>query len=283
MNYQTVTPDYFRTMGTRVLRGRAFAETDTPTAPPVAIVSESLARRLWPGQDAVGKHLLGPGPRRDARGELVWATVVGVVEDVRYRGLTDVRLDLYKPYLEQTERVKHLMVRADDDPLALIAAIRAAARGLDPTSLVEGATTMEEIVGTAVAPWRFSATTLGVLSAIALLLAALGIYATVSQSVVERRREIAVRMALGGLRRDIIRLIFGEGMLVTTAGVLVGLTAAVVVGRAVTRLLFGVSPIDAATFAAMTTLLVIVGALALLVPTWRATAVDPATVLRQEP
>ena len=213
MNYQTVTPDYFRTMNTRVLRGRAFAETDTPTAPPVAIVSESLARRLWPGQDAVGMHLLGPGSRRDARflHARLWRLRIG---------LTDVRFDLYKPYLEQTERVKHLMVRADGDPLALVAAIRAAARRLEPTSLVEGATTMEEIVGTAVAPWRFSATTLGVLSAIALLLAVLGIYATVSQSVVERSREIAVRMALGGLRRDIIRLIFGEGMRVTVAGVL---------------------------------------------------------------
>lgn len=281
-NYQTVTPDYFRTTGIRVLRGRDFAETDTGM-PRVYIVSERLAHRLWPGQDPIGKRLAGPGTALDAQGQPVWSTLVGVVEDAHYRGLTDVRFDLYSPYRQaRTMAVKHLMVRGSANLQSLVAAIRAEARRLEPTSLVEGATTMEAMVSGAVAPWRFGAVTLTILSAFALLLAALGIYGTISQSVVERRREIAVRMAVGGVGRDVIRLVFREGMTMTIVGVVVGLVAAVVVGRAVAGLLFGVAPIDAATMTAMAALFVIVSGVALLLPAWRATAVDPATVLKQD-
>jgi predicted lysophospholipase L1 biosynthesis ABC-type transport system permease subunit len=250
--------------------------------PPVYIVSERLAQRLWPGQDPIGKRLAGPGTALDAQGRPVWATLVGVVEDAHYRGLTDVRFDLYSPYSQpRTMAVKHLMVRGSADLQSLVSAIRAEARRLEPTSLVEGATTMEAMVRSAVAPWRFGAVTLMFLVAFALLVATLGICGTISQLVIERRREIAVPMAVGGVGGDIIRLVFREGMEVTIVGLIVGLTRAVAVG-AVAALLFGVAPVDGATMAATAMLFVIVSALALLLPAWRATAVDPATVLKHE-
>ena len=281
-NYETVTPGYFSSVGMRVVRGRDFAETDTGN-PPVYIVSERLARRLWPGEDPIGKRLAGPGTAQDARGEPIWSTLVGVVEDAHYRGLTDLRFDLYTPYRQpRALRVKHLMVRTSANPQALVAAIRAEARRLEPASLVEGATTMEAVVGGAVAPWRFGAVALATLSGFALLLAALGIYGTISQSVVERRREIAVRMAVGGVARDIVRLVFREGMAMTIAGVLAGLLAAAAVGRGVAGLLFGVEPLDAATMGGMAALFVIVSGVALALPAWRATSVDPASALKQE-
>jgi len=283
VNYETATPGYFRAMGMRLLRGRAFTDADTARAPQVVIVSERLARRLWPGQEPIGKRLLHPNSPEDSQGRRIWSTVVGVVQDARYRGLNDVRYDLYVPFLQQpADLVKHLMVRTSGDPGSVAAAIRAEARRLEPTAMVDRVRTMDEIVGQAVAPWRFSSSTLGILSVLALGLAMLGVYGIVSQSVIERTREIAVRVALGALPRDVVRLVLREGMVMTVIGVLAGLTAAIVVGRVMGALLFGVGPIDPVTFGAMAALLTMVSVAATLIPARRALRIDPASALRQE-
>jgi putative ABC transport system permease protein len=280
-NYEAITADYFRTMG--IKRGRPFTEADSERAPQVVIVSKGLADRLWPGQDPIGKRLLRPGALRDTKDQLLWSTVVGVVENVRYRGLADIRFDLYVPHLQNpTDAVKHVMVRTSIDPLVLAPAIRAEARRLEPTALVESVTTMEQIVGRAVAPWRFSASALGLLSALAVAMASVGVYGIVSQSVVERMREIAIRIALGAQPRDILRLIIGEGMLMTAVGSVSGLAFGIGASRFLAGLLFGVRAADPITLALIAMLLVVVSVFAMLVPARRALRVEPGFALRQE-
>jgi putative ABC transport system permease protein len=283
VNLESVTPEYFRAIGLAVVRGRAFTEADAERAPRVAIISDKLARRLWPGQDAIGKRLLPPGVSPDEQGRPRWATVVGVVHDARYRGLTDLRFDLYLPYLQIPGMpVKHLMVRTSREPLSLVSSIRAEARQLDPSTLIEKVAAMEDLVHRATAPWQFSAWTLGLLSLLALALASLGVYAAVSQSVVERTREIGVRVAVGALPREIVGLVLREGLGLTMAGIGVGLAIAMAVGRILTGLLFEVRPIDPLTLAGMAMLFLVVSAAALVLPAWRAARVDPASALRRE-
>ena len=152
---------------------------------------------------------------QDLNGKPMWSTVIGVVEDARYRGIRDVRFDLYVPYLQNpNEPVKHLMVRTTTNhPLSLAPVVRAEARRLDSAALVEGATTMEAIVGSATAPWRFSASTIGFLSVLAIIIATLGVYGIVKQSSVERTKEIAVRVALGASSRSIAGLVLREALI----------------------------------------------------------------------
>jgi putative ABC transport system permease protein len=282
-NYEAVTPDYFRTMRIKVLRGRDFSNSDTNRAPQVAIVSQDLAERLWPGQHALGKRLLQQGAPRDASGQPLWSTVVGVVDNVRYRGLTDLRFDLYVPYLQASSNaVKHVMVRTSVDPLALGPAIRAEARRLDPTALFEAVTTMDDMVGRAVAPWRFGASALGILSALAIGLAALGVYGIVSQSTVDRMREIAIRTALGAGSGDILRLVVADGVVFTTLGIGVGLALGVSASRVLSGLLFGVRAADPMTLAVIPMLFLGVALIGMLLPVRRALRVDPAVALRLE-
>ena len=283
VNYEAITPDYFRAMGISVLRGRSFAATDTDRAPQVVIVSDGLARRLWPGQNALGKRLRRPGAPADASGQPQWSTVVGVVEDARYRGITDVRFDLYVPYLQQPgDPVKHLMVRTSADPLSLGPMIRATALDIDPAVLVEGVRTVDSMVGRAIAPWRFSAASLGFLSVLAFLLATIGVYTIVRQSILERVREIAVRTALGALPRDIIGMVLREGLAVTVLGAALGLGAAAAGSRLLTGLLFELDAVDPITFVAVPAVAVLVAAAAMFFPARRAARVDPLAALRYE-
>jgi putative ABC transport system permease protein len=243
VNLETVTPDYFQAIGMRVVGGRAFTDQDTERAPPVAIVSEGLARRLWRGADPIGRRILPRPGLRDARGSPPWATVVGVVQDARYRGLTDPRFNLYVPYQQSPDHlVKHLMVRTPRDPLSLIDPIRTEARRLEQTALVERISTMDRLVEQAIAPWSFSASTLGLLSILVLALASLGVYAIVSQSVVERTREIGIRVAVGALPRQIARLVLHDSLRLTAMGIAIGMAAANGAGRVLTSLLYEVQP-----------------------------------------
>jgi putative ABC transport system permease protein len=209
--------------------------------------------------------------------------VVGVVEDARYRGLADPRFDLYVPYLQHSALlVKHLMVRTRQEPLALVNTIRSDARALEPTVLVENVTTMDRLVGNAMAPWRFSASTLAVLGILALALASLGVYAIVNQSVVERTREIGVRVAVGARPSQIATMVIRDGVLVIAAGIVAGLAVAVVASRILTSLLYDVQPRDPATLMAMAVLFAVVSIAAMLIPMRRATRVDAIVALRQE-
>jgi putative ABC transport system permease protein len=282
VNLEAVTPGYFAAMGTVLLQGRDFSVADTVEAPRVAIVGERLASRLWPGENPIGKRIQAPGTLPDGNDNRgVWVSIVGVARDMRYRGLTDPRFDLYLPHTQSDLRVKHLMVRSSADPSLLAGAIRAEARRLEPAVLVENVEMMGDIIRAATAAWRFSASTLAILGALALALALVGIYATVSQSVVERTREIGIRVAVGAMPQHIRRLVLREGLGLALIGVAIGVVMAVAVVRIVSGLLFEVQRVDTPTLTATALVLLATSVLALGIPAWRAARVDPAVALRR--
>ncbi|HXK12019.1 MAG TPA: ABC transporter permease [Vicinamibacteria bacterium] len=277
-NAEVVTPGTFRAMGIPLRRGRDFTDRDAADAQPVAIVSEGLARLLWPGQDPIGRRLLTETvSSRDAPPK----TVVGVVGDVRYRGLQTARPDLYTPLRQSTDPVNDLMVRAGPDPMALAPAIRREVHALDGSLVVE-VYGMDRVVARELAPWRFDMIVLGALGAIGLVLATVGVYAVVSYGVARRTHEIGVRMALGAGRRDVMRPVVGHGLLLAVWGLGIGAAAALGAARLTASLLFGVSAHDAPTFLGVSLLLGGVAALAAWLPARRAAAVDPVTALRHE-
>jgi ABC-type lipoprotein release transport system permease subunit len=266
-----------------VLRGRAFANSDDSRGPQVVIVSEGLARRLWPGQEALGKRLIRPNAPRDQDGKPVWSTVIGVVENARYRGIADVRFDLYVPYLQNpSDPVKHFMVKTSTDSLAVGRAVRAEALRLEPAALVEGITTMEEVVGSAIAPWRFSASTMGFLSVLATIIATLGVYGIVRQATMEQAREIAVRVALGATQNGIAVLVLRQTLAVVACGIALGLLGAAAASGVLAGLLFGIGRLDPVTFAGMGALFAVVALLATYLPARRAARVDPLAALRYD-
>jgi putative ABC transport system permease protein len=282
LNWEAATPDYFRTMDIRLLRGRLFDERDTAKAPPVVIVGQSLADRLWPGQDPIGRRMLAYGAPGLEGEKPVWQTVVGVVEDARYREVETPRFDLYLPYRQAPNQVQHFMVRLSGNPLAAVTALRSAVAALDPEARVDGISTMEEVVGRAFAPWRFSSIVVSAFAAIALTFAAVGIATVVAFAVTQRTREIGVRVALGAQTRDVVVLVASEGARIVLVGLPVGVLAAWFLRRSVESMLFGVAPDDALTFGGVTLLLGVVSLLAAYLPARSAARIDPASALRAE-
>jgi putative ABC transport system permease protein len=268
-------------MDIRLLHGRLFDDRDTATAPPVLIIGQSLAARLWPGQDPVGRRMLTHGAPEEEK-KPGWQTIVGVVEDARYREVETPRFDVYLPYRQAPDHVQHFMVRLTGDPRAAVPALRTAVAALDPDARVDGISTMEEVVGRAFAPWRFSAIVVSVFGAIALTFAVVGIAALVAFAVTQRTREIGVRVALGAQTRDVVALVAGEGARIALAGLVIGVLAAWVLRRSVESMLFGIAPHDPVTFGAVALLLVAVSLLAAYLPARSAARVDPATALRAE-
>ena len=279
LNLETVTPDYFRTMGIPLSRGRAFDERDRDGQPGVAIVSDALARRYWPGQDPIGKRLkipLPPTPYHDA-----WLTVVGVAGDARYRELTATRLDLYLSYLQSDHRTHHVVVRTRGESAGLEAAIQRTLRALDPEQPAPRVVAMADVVQEALGGPRFAARVLTAFALVALLLAALGLYGLIAYAVGRRTREIGLRVALGARPFDIARLVLREGLIPTVLGVVLGLLGAGLAAQLVSRLLFGVRPTDALTLASAALLLFCVATLASALPARRALNVEPSVALRE--
>ncbi|MBK5296099.1 MAG: ABC transporter permease [Vicinamibacteria bacterium] len=282
-NLQTVTPGYFEAMGTRVVRGRGLLVTDTTSAPGVVVVSESSARRLWPGLDPIGQRLYDMSYRRpDGAPELVWQTVVGVVENVRYRGLNDVRLDLYVPAAQSNQRVAYLMVRARDNASAIVASVRAEAVAVDPSASVADAVVMSDVVASESAPWRFIVRVFLVFAAMAALLAAIGLGTVIALAVSTRRRELAIRAALGADRRRLRAVVMKEGTRLVGLGVLLGLACALALGRAVGAVLVGVPPHDPLALLTAAAVALAIGLAACWWPSRRAAAADPVEALRAE-
>ena len=278
VNWEVATPDYFRAMDIRLLRGRVFTESDTDDAPLVVIVSQRLAERLWPGQDALGRRLLTHGAMEDEKRG--WQTVVGVVENARYREVETLRYDVYLPYRQAPEPLNHYVVRLAGDPRSAVAPIKASLAALDPALTMDSVTTMEEIVGRAFAPWRFSAIVVSALGVMALAFAAAGLAAVMAYAVTQRTREIAVRLALGAQARHVVGVIARDGCWIAMAGVAAGLAAAWVLRQSVAGMLFGVSPGDTVTFIAVGVLLGTVSVVAACLPARRAARIDPAVALR---
>jgi putative ABC transport system permease protein len=280
LNLETVSPDYFKTMGIPVRQGRSFIPADAAGQPGVVVVSESLARRYWSGQDAVGKRLKIPLPGTPYNDQ--WLSIVGVVGDARYRELSAARLDLYMSYAQANHRPHHLVVRTRNEPTTLIASIRGVVRGVDPEVPVTDALPMSEAVSAALGGPRFAARLFGSFALVALGLAALGLYGLMAYSVSRRTREIGVRMALGARAAHVRALVLGEGLRLAGLGIGVGLAAALAATRLLKSLLFEVGTTDFWSYAAGPALLALVAIAACLLPARRAMRVEPAAALRSE-
>ncbi len=273
-------PGYFRTMGISVLRGRDFTDHDDLTSTPVVIVNETLAKRFFPDGGAIGKHIL---PGFSVTDQYKSREIVGVVGDVKHRGLRNGAVpEFYFAQAQMPVTSLTLVVRTVGDPYALVAPVRRAVQAMDPNAPVFGILTAEEYLSRSVASTRFDMTLLAGFAAVALLMTAVGLYGVISFSVSQSTREIGIRVALGAQRGDALRLVMGQGMLLTLAGVGLGLVAAFGVTRVMATLLFGIAATDPATFVGVALLLIGVAALACYVPARRATRVDPMVALRYE-
>jgi putative ABC transport system permease protein len=280
LNYQMASSGYFAAMGVPLRAGRYFTRQDTTKSPRVAIVSESTAKRLWPGQDPIGKRVsmstFTPGSPGRA-----WREIVGVVSDVRYRGIQEVQLDIYDPALQVGRPADNIIVRASTDPLALAGPIRALARELDATVIVDTVTTMESVVEQAQAPWRLTMWMFVLFATLAFGLAGLGLFSLVALDVSHRGREFAIRLALGSSHSAIVRGVLLRAGWRVAAGVGLGLTASFVATRAIRNLLYGIAPEDPATYGAVLAAVLIAVALATYLPARRAALADPQATLRQ--
>ena len=275
-----VSSRYFETMGIPLLKGRVFTEQDRAESTGVVVVSEITARRLWPGEDPIGKRISGwsTDPQRK------WVQIIGVVKDVRQFGLAaDPKLQIYLPY-EQARffEPRALIVQTDVDPMSLATMVRRTVWEIDKDQPVSDISSMEEIVSQSVARQRFSTLLLGVFASLALLLAAVGIYGVMSYSVAQRTHEIGIRIALGAQRSDVLKMTVGEGLRLVSTGLVIGLAGALILTRLMSSLLFGVSANDPTTFITISVILVSVAVLASYVPALRATRVDPMFALRYQ-
>jgi putative ABC transport system permease protein len=278
----SVSPGYFQTMGIR-LNGRDFTDRDRAGAPGVAIVSESIARRIWPNADAIGKRIAvasHPAPED-------WLTIVGVVADVRQSGLKrPPAAAVYQPYPQvgQAGFLSHMtfLVRTEGRPEIVAPMMRAALRDVDPSQAPQSIASMESVVADTIAEPQFQTRLVGIFSALALLLAAIGIYGVLSASVVERQREIGIRMALGADTAAVMRLVLRRTVALTAFGLVLGTLGAIGVTKVLRTLLFDVTPTDASAFSIAALVLASAGLLAGLWPARKASALDPLIVLKTQ-
>jgi predicted permease len=277
--FVAATPGLFGTLGTKVVAGREFADADRAGAPPVAIVSRSLARRLFPDGTSVGRRLriLNPDAAAD------WREIVGVVEDVRYSGLEDPGENaIYTPFDQTPFLWAYVFVRSAIPAATLAPSIAEAVRRVHPALLAADIRPMEGLVAESVAGSRFQAALLSSFAALALLLSALGLYGLVSYGAALRRREIGIRIALGARGREIFRLVTGGGLRLVAWGLVLGSAAALAATRLLESLLFGIRPTDPPTYAAIAAIMLAVGLAAGAVPARRAAKTDPIEALRSE-
>jgi putative ABC transport system permease protein len=278
VSVRMATPEYLPTLGIPLLAGRNFTAQDRLETPAVLIVSERFARRVWPGESPLGKQLM----LDYNRGKYAYE-VVGVTRDIRYYGLkSQPQAEVFIPHAQNAYLPMNVVVRTVADPLQMIGAVRQAARELDATQPISEVNTMQRLIGRSLAPDRFALALLGLLAALALVLAAVGIYGVLSYTVAARTHEIGVRMALGATPRDVLRLALGQGMRLTMAGITFGLFAAWALTRLMKPLLFGVGTADPLTFVGGAFVLTLVAWLACYLPARRAAKVDPLVALRHE-
>ncbi|HYP26432.1 MAG TPA: ABC transporter permease [Blastocatellia bacterium] len=275
--YHAVSPNYFGAMGIPLLQGRDFTERDTETAPAVVIINETLARRFFPGEDPVGKQI------KVTYGKPVPREIVGVIKDVKHKSLeANSQEQIYIPYFQNPWAFMTLVARTDSAPENLAAALKSEVRAMDKDQPIDSIKTGEQLLSASVSRSRFYAQVLAAFAAIAVILAALGIYGVISYSVLQRTHEVGVRMALGARREDVMILILKQGLVLALVGVAIGLTAAFGLTRLMSNLLFDVSRTDAFTFVLVPLLLVGVALIASYIPARRATKVDPMIALRYE-
>ena len=263
-----------------MLRGRSFDARDVRTAPGAVIVSDTLAKRYFPGEDPVGRRVsFGVNDK----GERDWTTIIGVAADVRQKGLhTDPRPEAYVPHTQAPSRYATLVVRSVLDSAGLAASLGREVQAVDPDVPLYDVKTMREVLDGSLASRRFNMALLALFAAMAVLLAAVGLYGVLAYMVTQRTHEIGVRMALGARKRDVLRLVVGQGMALTLGGVFLGILGALGLTRVLSTLLVGVAVTDPWTFAAVASLLGVVSFLACYIPARRAARVDPMVALRYE-
>jgi putative ABC transport system permease protein len=269
-----------------VLRGRDINDGDLAGRPAVVLISESMARQFWPGEDAVGKRLTLTFSPEGVR------EVVGIVGDVKLDGLDQTRPStvLYYPLAQVSAGAGSdwhsfpmvLAVRAASSPGGMVSTVSNAVHDIDREIPLRDITTMDDMVANSLTQQRFNTLLLGAFAALALLLAAVGIYSVLSYTVKRRAREIGIRLALGAGLRDVLRMVVFEGMRPTLVGVLIGAAGALALGRVLSGLIYGVKPTDPITFLAVAILLSVIALLASIIPAYRATKVDPMAALRYE-
>jgi putative ABC transport system permease protein len=283
---RSISAGYLNTMHIPLRRGRDFSSADAPDRPATAIISESMAKRFWPNEDAIGKHLtmtFNPGKVRE---------VIGIVGDVKLTGLDTASSDatIYLP-MSQTSAAPYedwhpftmqLAVRTTSQPASLTSAVTAAIHSIDPTQPVVDVMTMDDLIATSLSQRRFSMLLLAAFAILALLLAAVGIYSVLSFAVRRRVREIGIRVALGAEMKDILRLVVTEGMKPALLGLALGVVGALALGRVVASFIYGIAAYDPLTFAAVAMLLGAVALLASIIPAYRAARIEPTRALREE-
>lgn len=278
LNLESIHPNYFETFEVKLVRGRGFTEADRRGAPEVAVVSEDVAARTWPGEDPIGKRIkLGGLDSADP-----WRTVVGVARPTRYRELVRPRATLYLPAEQFIAAAEMLVLRTASPPALVAGLVRERVRAVDPDVQVTHVAPFTELLQGPLARPRFNAFLIGVFGIAALLLAAIGLYAVIAASVRQRYTEIGVRVALGATASDVRGLVLGEGLRLAGLGAAIGLATAAAATRLLRGLLFGVHPLDPVSLLAAALLLVGVSALASYIPARRATRVDPVSMLRAE-
>jgi putative ABC transport system permease protein len=275
-----VSPGYVQTLGITLLRGRNFSEADQEDAPLVAMINQRLAGQFFPNQDPIGKRFMFGHPSTDPP---KWLTIVGVVADTKMYGLANLsRLEVYETSRQNPSRQMDLVIKSRVDPAALASVVRAAVYSVDKDQSIASVATMKQLVNNSIATRRITLVLLGLFSALALILGAIGIYGVISYSVAQRTREIGVRMALGAPRAGVFRMVIGEGMKLAGTGIVIGILAALGLARLMSSLLYQVSTADFETFTAVAVLLLLVALAASYIPARRATSVEPIVALRYE-
>jgi predicted permease len=277
--YHVASPDYFRALGIPLLSGRFITAHDDKDAPSVIVVNESMAKRYWPGEDAIGKRITF----RSRPKEKDWIQIIGVVADVKDQpDSTSVRPAFWIPHPQQPEKNMFVAVRSSSDPALLANQFRLAVRQLDPELAIADLRLMNQIADAAVSSQRFALALVGLFAALALALATIGIYGVISYSVNQRMHEFGLRMALGARPWDLMRLIVGQGLRLSIVGAAIGLLCAAGLTRLLGSLLYGVGGRDPVTFAAVALLALTTTTFACYLPARRAADADPMRSLRSE-
>jgi putative ABC transport system permease protein len=276
--YRVATPDYFRTMGISIVRGRGFTDQDKAGAPPVVIVNEAFVRKHWPGADPIGKRIRFYGPLERAP----WMQVVGVLADVKHELNLAVTPEYYLPHAQNPWNAMVLVAKTSVEPGSLAGALRQQVWAIDKDQPVFDVKTMQEVRSTSVAVYSFSSVMLGIFAFVALLLASIGIYGVMAFAVTQRTQEIGIRIALGARSVDVLKLVVKHGMKLALLGMVIGLAGSWAVTRFIEKLLVGVEATDLLTFSVVSVCLLVAAFVACYLPARRATKVDPLVALRYE-
>ena len=279
-----VSPDYFKVMHVPLIRGRMISESDTATSTPVLVISQALAKEFFPNEDPIGKHMSLELTDKFLDLPTTQREIVGIVGDVKIDGLDSDRsmAAVYQPFEQVPSPYMTVVMRTSTDPVSLISSLTNAIRSVDPAQTLIDTMTMDEVVALSLAQRRFTMLLLVAFAALALLLAAVGIYSVLSYAVRRRVREIGIRMALGAQVKDVVRMVVVDGMRPTLIGVAIGFVGALALGRVLASVIYGVSARDAVTFGSVSVLLLMVALLATVIPAYRAAQVEPIRTLRDE-